>query len=71
MVVVENFKYLSVHLDNRLDWKYNTEAIFKKGQSRLYFLRKLRSFNVCSRMLYIFYQSVVEFEYSLCSHLLF
>lgn len=32
--VVENFKYLGVYLDNRLDWKYNTEAIFKKGQSR-------------------------------------
>ena len=27
--------------------------------SRLYFLRKLRSFNVCSKMLEIFYQSVV------------
>ena len=28
--------------------------------SRLYFLRKLRSFNVCSKMLEIFYQSVVS-----------
>ena len=27
--------------------------------SRLYFLRKLRSFNVCSKMLEIFFQSVV------------
>ena len=27
--------------------------------SRLYFLRKLRSFNVCSKMLEIFRQSVV------------
>merc|ERR1712035_214296 len=32
----------------------------KKGQSRLYFLRKLRYFNVCSKMLHIFYKSVVE-----------
>ena len=27
--------------------------------SRLYFLMKLRSFNMCSKMLEIFYQSVV------------
>ena len=37
-------------LDNRLDWRLNTDAVEKKGQSRLYFWRKLRSFSVCSRM---------------------
>ena len=51
---------MGVHLDNRLDWKCNTEAVYKKGQSRLYFLRKLRPFNVCSKMLHMFYRSVVE-----------
>ena len=57
--VVEDYKYLGVHIDNGLNWKANTEAVYKKGMSRLYFLRKLRSFNVCSKMLEIFYQSVV------------
>merc|ERR1712035_43413 len=57
---VEEYKYLGVQLDNRLEWKVNTEYIYKKGQSRLYFLRKLRSFNVCSKMLHLFYKSVVE-----------
>ena len=47
-------------IDNRLDWKSNTEAVYKKGMSRLYFLRKLRSFEVCTKMLEIFYQSVVS-----------
>ncbi|KAI3368146.1 hypothetical protein L3Q82_007811 [Scortum barcoo] len=56
---VEDYKYLGVVIDNRLDWKSNTEAVYKKGMSRLYFLRKLRSFKVGSRMLKIFYQSVV------------
>ena len=56
---VEDYKYLGVVIGNRLDWKSNTEAVYKKGMSRLYFLRKLRSFNVCSKMLEIFYQSVV------------
>ncbi|KAI3360343.1 hypothetical protein L3Q82_014660 [Scortum barcoo] len=48
---VEDYKYLGVVIDNRLDWKSNhTEAVYKKGMSRLYFLRRLRSFNVGSRM---------------------
>ena len=57
--VVESYKYLGVHMNNKLDWKQQTEAVYNKGQSRLYFLRKLRSFNVCSKMLCMFYQSVV------------
>ena len=55
----EDYRYLGVVIDNRLDWKSNTETVYKKGMSRLYFLRNLRSFKVCSEMLEIFYQSVV------------
>ena len=55
----EDYKYLGVVIRNRLNWVSNTEAVCKKGMSRLYFLRKLRSFNVCSKRLEIFYQSVV------------
>ena len=35
------------------------EAVYKKGQSRLFFLRRLRSFNICRMMLRMFYESVV------------
>lgn len=37
-----------------LHWKCNTEPVYRKGQHRLCFLRKRRSFNMCSRMLPIF-----------------
>ncbi|KAK0148991.1 RNA-directed DNA polymerase from mobile element jockey [Merluccius polli] len=57
--VVDTYKYLGVHLDDKLDWSVNTAAVYKKGQSRLYFLRRLRSFNVCSKLLWMVYQSVV------------
>ena len=57
--VVNTYKYLGVHMDNKLDWSANVDAIYKKGQSRLYFLRRLRSFNVCNKLLRMFYQSVV------------
>ena len=46
------------------------QAVYRKGQSRLYFLRKLHSFNVCSQMLHVFYQSVLASAYifaAICS----
>ena len=46
-------------MDEKLDWALNTDAVYKKTQSRLFFLRRLRSFDVCSRMLRMFYQSAV------------
>ena len=55
--VVEEYEYLSFHLDNRLNWRWSTDSVYRKGQSRLYLLRKVRSFSVCSRM--FFYKSVV------------
>ncbi|XP_035534965.1 complement C3-like [Morone saxatilis] len=39
--MVSAYKYLGVTLDNKLDWSTNSEAIYKKGLSRLYFLRRL------------------------------
>ena len=38
---------LGVHLDDKLNCSANAGALYKKGQSRLFFLRKLRSFEVC------------------------
>ena len=35
--VVPTYKYLGVHLDDRLDWSLNTDALYRKGQSRLCF----------------------------------
>ena len=52
--MVEDYKYLGVTINHRLDWRSNTEAVYKKGMSRLHFLRKLRSFKVFSKMLELF-----------------
>ena len=50
---MEEYKFLGVHLHDRLDWRCNTDAVYKKGQSRLYYLSKLRFFSACSKMLHI------------------
>ncbi|KAK0144738.1 putative RNA-directed DNA polymerase from transposon BS [Merluccius polli] len=57
--VVSSYRYLGLVLDNKLDWSKNTDHLYRKGQSRLYFLRRLRSFNICRKLLWMFYQSVV------------
>ena len=44
--VVDSDKFLGVHLNNKLDWSVNTHALYKRGQSRLHLLRRLRSFGV-------------------------
>ncbi len=53
---VDSYKYLRVQINKALNWSHNTDALFRKGQSRLFFLRRLRSFSLCSRLCY---QSVV------------
>lgn len=45
--IVPSYKYLRVHIDNKLDWSPHMNAVYKKGQSKFYFLRRLKSFTVC------------------------
>ena len=56
---VESFKYLGVHVNNKLDWTHNTNALYKNGQSRLHLLRRLRAFGVSRPLLKSFYDSIV------------
>ncbi|KAI4897529.1 hypothetical protein NFI96_003922 [Prochilodus magdalenae] len=58
--MVRTYRYLGLHLDERLDWSANTDILYRKGQSRLYFLRRLGSFNICRKLLQMFYQTVVS-----------
>lgn len=58
--IVKTYKYLGVQLDHKLDWSANTTALYKKGQSRMFFLGRLASFNICRKLLQMFYQTVVS-----------
>ena len=58
--IVSKYKYLGTLIDDKLKWIDNTDAICKKGSQRMYFLRKLKHFNVDSTILNLFYTSVVQ-----------
>uniref|UniRef100_UPI003AF4E3BD alkylated DNA repair protein domain-containing protein n=1 Tax=Thiolapillus sp. TaxID=2017437 RepID=UPI003AF4E3BD len=56
---VETYKYLGVVFDSKLNWKENINSVLKKVNTRMYCLRKLRSFGVNSGMLVTFYNAVI------------
>lgn len=51
--VAHSYKYLGVHLDNRLQWDGTQRPSTKRDKSQLYFLWRLRGFNICNRILQI------------------
>lgn len=60
MHIVVDYKYYpGVLIDYKLDWDKNNDALYKKGQSRLYYFRRIRSFNTCWPMLRMFYETVM------------
>ena len=58
--IVSKYKYLGTIFDNKLKWDNNTEEIVKKGQQRLYLLRKLNYFSVDQKIFYLFHKSFME-----------
>ncbi len=58
--VVTEYKYLGSIIDGKLCFESNTSLLCKKGQQRLYCLRKLAKFNVDKTLLTLFYRSFVE-----------
>ncbi len=58
-VVCEKIKIVDSKKNNKLHWSNNTEALYRKGQTRLHLLQRLRSLRVCRPLLKSFYDTVV------------
>ena len=60
--------HLGVYFDCKLSWKQNTDAVLKKVHTRLFCLRKLKSFHLRPELLQIFdsssLSSVLTFDLS-------
>ncbi|KAL8595673.1 hypothetical protein ACOMHN_025709 [Nucella lapillus] len=58
--LVDQYKYLGSIIDSKLSWSANAQALLKKGNQRLFFVRRLNSFGVGQRLLELFYRATVE-----------
>ncbi len=57
---VSSFKFLGVTITEDLTWSAHTDAVLKKAQQRLFFLRRLRKFGMSPHILHSFYTCTVE-----------
>ena len=57
---VESFKFLGLHITNKLRWSKHTMTVVKKAQQSLFHLRKLKRFGMCPQILKRFYSCTIE-----------
>ena len=48
---VESFKFLGVHITDKLKWSTHTDSVVKKEQQRLFNLRRLKNFGLSPKTL--------------------
>ena len=58
--IVHSYKYLGTIIDNRFNFNEHVEKLYKKGRSRMYFIRQLVKLNIDNKILELFYTSVVQ-----------
>ena len=60
MEQVESFKFLGVHITNKLTWSKNTKTVEKRARQNLFPLRKLKRFGLGPQILKMFYSCTIE-----------
>ena len=53
---VVRFKFLCVHITDKLKWSTHTDSVVKKAQQRLFNLRRLKKFGLSPKTLTNFYR---------------
>jgi hypothetical protein len=57
---VESFKFLDVHITDKLKWSTHTDSVVKKAQQRLFNIRRLKKFGLSPKTLTNFYRCSIE-----------
>ena len=60
MEQVESFKFLGVHINNKLEWSKHTKTVVKRARQSLFPLRKLKRFGMGPKILNRFYSCNIE-----------
>ena len=63
---VTSFKFLGATISATLTWEAHCDALLKKAQQRLYFLRQLKRFGLRREILSQFYRSTIESILTFC-----
>ena len=64
---VESFKFLGVHINNKLEWSKHTKTVVKRARHSLFPLRKLKRFGMGPQILKRFYSCNITAWYGNCS----
>ena len=54
---VNHYKYLGIIFDDKLEWQLQSNKVLSNMNQRMYCMRKLYSFHLDEKLLYIFYKS--------------
>jgi gmma-aminobutyric acid receptor subunit gamma len=57
---VESFKFLGVHISNKLSWSKHTKTVVKRARHNLFLLRKLKRFGIGPQILKRLYSCTIE-----------
>ena len=57
---VKSFKFLGVHITDKLKWSTHTDSVVKKVQQRLFNLRRQKTFVLSPKTLTHFYRRTIE-----------
>jgi hypothetical protein len=63
---VESFKFLGVHINNKLDWSKYIKTVVKRARQSLFPLRKLKRFGMGPKILKRFYSCNIESILTFC-----
>ena len=62
----QSYKYLGTVIDDKMNFEDYVSNIYKKCNTRLFFLRKLGSFQVDVKIMELFYLSVIQSILEFC-----
>jgi hypothetical protein len=60
MEQVERFKFLGVHITNKLSWSKHTKTVVKRARQNIFPLRRLKRFGIGPQILKRFYSCTIE-----------
>ena len=63
---VSEYKYLEVIFDEKLNWESQAVKVNSKMNQRLYFMRKLNSYNIDNSILTLFYETCITSILNFC-----